>query len=90
MVLARKPCVEHGDWPATKVQSHEDTRGNVISLLLVAEYSIIMHPMKEENVIQIIDTADTLLLRKSAELVFVYEDFFVLSMTYQSARSALA
>lgn len=59
-------------------------------MLLVAEYSIIMHPMKEENVIQIIDTADTLLLRKSAELVFVYEDFFVLSMTYQSARSALA
>lgn len=48
-----------------------------------------MHPMVEEDVVEIIDTADTLLLWESAELVFVYENFFVLSMTYQLARPAL-
>lgn len=46
--------------------------------------------MIEENVIEIIDITDTVLLRQSAKLVFVYEDFFVLSTTYRSVRSTLA
>ena len=42
--------------------------------------------MVEEDVVEIIDTADAPLLRESAELVFVHEDFLVLSSTDALAR----
>lgn len=49
-------------------------------MLLISKNGIIMHPVVEEDVIEIINIADAPLLRESAELVLVYKDFFVLAM----------
>lgn len=57
-------------------------------LLLIAKHSIVLYSMIKKNVIKIIDTADTSLLRESAKLVFIYKNSFVLSTTYQLAKPA--
>lgn len=65
-VLKLDSGVEHGDRSATKIRSHQYARGNVISLLFVSIHVIIVDPVVEEDVVHIVDTADTPLLREFA------------------------
>lgn len=67
---------------ATKIRSHKDARRNVIALLLVAEYDIIIYLIVEEDVVEVIDTANAPLLREPTELIFVHQHFFVLLTIY--------
>lgn len=62
----------------TEIRSHKDARGNIASLLLIPIYGSIIYLVVEEDVVEIINTANAPLLRESAELVVVHEDFLVL------------
>jgi len=48
---------------------------------------IIVHSVVEENIIHIINTADTALLEKFAKFVLVHEDFLVLLMMNALAKN---
>jgi len=56
-------------------------------LLFISIDVIIVYPVIEENVVYIVDTADTPLLRQFAEVVLIEKDFLVLLTTDTSAKA---
>ncbi len=86
-ILKLDSGVEHEDRSATQIRSHQYARINVFSLLFISIDVIIVYSVIEENVVYIVDTADTPLLREFAEFVLIDKDFLVLLTTDTSAKA---
>jgi len=86
-ILKLDSGVEHEDRSATQIRSHQYARINVFSLLFISIDVIIVYPVIEENVVYIVDTADTPLLREFAKFVLIDKDFLVLLTTDTSAKT---
>ena len=88
-VLEFDPSVEHRHWSAAKIRSHKYTGVNVSPLLFISIYMIIVDPMVEEDMVHVVNGADSTLLGQFAKSVFVHEDFLPLLVRGDISTSRL-